>query len=357
MKGVYRMKKAVALLLVLCISLFAFSGCKKDEKKAKTESDGSKSQKITLVLEEGEREGKYTGDMQNGVPHGHGKFSSQNPAGVKWTYEGEFKNGKFHGKGTTTYEDGSFVKGTYENGIILPITPEEASDAIKNPDEYIGCYAEFVGKVFYTEKANDILGIIIWTDAEKSENPIAVGINNLDMEIEHGDYIKVRGYITQVVENTDYPSMPSKIMAVAANLNNDGLCEIISYKDAVRPALKETEVNQTQTQHGYSVTLQKIEFAEKETRVFVKVTNNGKAEFSLYDYYSKLIQGETQYEDEINYDADYPEIQTSLVSGCTTEGIIVFPATDSEKEMRIMLEGRSDDYSEDFNDFIFTVTP
>lgn len=351
------MKKAVALLVVLFISLFAFSGCNKDEKAAETEPETSKSQKITLTLQEGERTGKYTGDMQNGVPHGYGKFSSQSPEGTKWTYEGEFQNGKFHGKGTTTYEDGSFVKGTYENGIILPITPEETADAIKNPDNYIGCYAEFVGKVFYTEKINDILCIAIWTDAEKSEDPIAVAISDTDFEIEYGDYARVRGYIMQTVENTDYPSMPSKIMLVTANLADDGLCEIISYKDAVRPALKETEVNQTQTQHGYSVTLQKIEFAEKETRVFVKITNKGKAEFTLYDFNSKLIQGEKQYEDETNYDADYPQIQTGLVSGCVTEGIIVFPATDSEKELRIILEGSSDDYSEDFNDFIFTVNP
>ena len=42
--------------------------------------------------------------------------------------------------------------------------------------------------------------------------------------------------------------------------------KVIDYKDALAPTVKTIDVNQTQTQLGYSVTVQKIEYAEKETR-------------------------------------------------------------------------------------------
>ena len=47
--------------------------------------------------------GSYTGEVSNGVPHGHGTYTSPDGA----TYVGEFMNDKAHGQGTYTWPDGA----------------------------------------------------------------------------------------------------------------------------------------------------------------------------------------------------------------------------------------------------------
>lgn len=346
---VYLMKRFLVLLLVLCIGMVIFSGC-----------ESGKGEEITIKIGAGERTGTYIGEMQNGVPHGQGKFTAHNPEGESWTYEGEFKNGTFDGKGKTTWASGQIEQGTYVNGEVVPMTLEEAEIAVDNPETHIGCHIEFVGKVFGdVEKSEAGTAFQVWTDPVKTDRNVYIWGADPDLEIEDGDYVKVKGVIRETLEGSNYFGATLKIaMVVVTGPDYNGFyCEKIDYKEAVMPTIKEIVVNKTLTQHGYSVTLQKIEFAEQETRVYLKVDNNGKAEFSLYDYYSKLVQGNKQYEDDDNWDADYPEIQTDLLPGCSTEGIIVFPTIDGKMEFKLIFEGQSDDYKEKFTDFVYNVKP
>ena len=65
--------------------------------------------------------GIYSGDVVNGIPHGHGVFTTpdQTFEGYYWTYTGEFKNGQFHGYGMTEWETGSREEGFYQFGRII----------------------------------------------------------------------------------------------------------------------------------------------------------------------------------------------------------------------------------------------
>ena len=67
------MKKLVVVMLTFFFVL-SLSGCGKE---------------MTLNLSYGDRTGTYYGDVnEQGVPHGQGKFTSENEDGEKWTYEG-----------------------------------------------------------------------------------------------------------------------------------------------------------------------------------------------------------------------------------------------------------------------------
>ena len=102
------------------------------------------------------------------------------------------------------------------------------------------------------------------------------------------------------------------VQIVAPAIQADTL-EVISYKDAIRPTVATaTTINNTVEQYGYSVTVQSVELAEKETRAYISVTNNGSSEFSLYGFNMVLIQDGTQYEYTPNYMAHYPELQSSI---------------------------------------------
>ena len=60
--------------------------------------------------------------------------------------------------------------------------------------------------------------------------------------------------------------------------------EKMSYMDVVVPTRLSVEVNQTITQKKYSLTVEKVEFADTETRIYVKAINDGKSNFNIYTY-------------------------------------------------------------------------
>ena len=63
--------------------------------------------------------GKYTGEMENGLPEGYGIFVTSNPAGRNWHYIGYWEKGLMHGEGATYWEDGSLEIGTYREGRLI----------------------------------------------------------------------------------------------------------------------------------------------------------------------------------------------------------------------------------------------
>ena len=75
----------------------------------------------------------------------------------------------------------------------------------------------------------------------------------------------------------------------------------------------------------------------------------------LYSFDAKLIQNGKQYEEEPNYEADYPEVQTDLSVGVTTEGIITFQPIE-EAPFQIILPAYSDNFSENIADYTFDIT-
>ena len=72
---------------------------------------------ITLEFSFGERTGKFTGTLENGLPVGEGTFTTINTDGTAWTYTGEWVNGHFDGFGATEWKSDPVVKyeGDYRN--------------------------------------------------------------------------------------------------------------------------------------------------------------------------------------------------------------------------------------------------
>ena len=68
-----------------------------------------------------QRDGIYTGDLNNNIPHGYGQFKTTDLYCAEWVYTGEFKDGLFHGEGEIVWPNlGVSEKGTYENGLFIP---------------------------------------------------------------------------------------------------------------------------------------------------------------------------------------------------------------------------------------------
>lgn len=329
------MKKVITLVCVLTIISLMLSGCNK---------------KITLNLAYGERTGTYSGEIVNGVPNGKGKFTTTNAEGGSWTYEGEFKNGHFEGEGKTTWKSGQVEIGTYKDDKIVPLKGDEIKTLYTSTENFKGRCVEIIGKVFNSpEYVDGAVSFQMWADTENSNNNTIVYVADGDFKVKADDYVKIVGIVGDVFKGKNAFGADVSAPTVKAREYS-----VITYQEAVMPAISKKEINQTQTQFGYNVTLQKVEFAQKETRVFVKVENKGGAKFNLYSFNSKITQNGKQYEEQSNWDADYPKIQTDLIVGSTTEGIIVFPALE-QFPFKIILGASSDNHQERIQDFVFEI--
>ena len=329
------MKKTIAMIVMLIIACISFVGCGKE---------------ITLNLAYGDRTGTYSGDLVNGIPNGKGKFTTKNTDGESWTYEGEFKNGHFNGEGQITWESGYAEIGTYKDDVIVPLKGDEIKTLHTYPENFKNRSVEIVGKVFgEPEYTNDLVAFQMWSDLKNSTGNIIVYIKDKEFKVNSNDYLKITGTVGDSFKGSN--SFGGEISAPTITARS---YEKISYKDAVSPTLKSIEVNQTQTQHGYSVTVQKIEIAKEETRAYIKVYNGGSSRFNLYSFNSKITQNGKQYDQENNYEADYPKVQTDLLIMNSTEGIITFPAIEEEAFLMI-LEGRSENWNEKFTPYSFII--
>lgn len=65
------------------------------------------------------QEGKYTGQVVGGVPHGYGAFVAVNSEGVQWHYLGEWVNGNMSGQGGKYFDSGESYVGLWEAGVMV----------------------------------------------------------------------------------------------------------------------------------------------------------------------------------------------------------------------------------------------
>ena len=268
-------------------------------------------------------------------------------------------------KDSKDWVDGSGLSSSYSYSSSSsgpqPVTPaapvpngalnaDEIKQLYADPSLFTGRPIVLTGIVFTTPETDaDNIYFQMFSDIANYEGNTVVAFANPGFEVEEDCYVRVVGAVGEKFEGESVTGAALSIPTVVASS-----VEVISYMDAAAPTLKEVTCNLTQAQEGYTVTVDKVEFAQTETRVYVTVQNGGKDNFHLYSFNAKLIQDNSQYEESPNYDADYPEIESDLLPGVTSTGVIVFDALE-QKDFKLYLEGYSDDYSLDFEPFTYDI--
>lgn len=233
------------------------------------------------------------------------------------------------------------------NGAYM--TDSEIDKLYSNTSNYIGKNLNLKGKVFQIEKMEDGYFIQFYRNIEGNEQNTLVFSSNKDLDIKENDYIEIKGYL-----DSEYKYKNMMGTTISSPLIMAYELKKINYIEAVRPTLKSVSVNQTQNQYNYNITIEKVEFAYKETRVYASITNNSSESFNFYSFNSKITQNGKQYEYETNYEASYNELQTNLLPGTTTTGIITFPKIE-QSEFNIILDGSSDDWEKRIQPYQFNI--
>lgn len=229
-----------------------------------------------------------------------------------------------------------------------PVFVELTNEVYTNAKDYLGYHINIKGKVFQVMGDNGTSkGIQIWLDPDTCEQNLMIYYTS-DVEVKQDDYIMCSGYIDSV---TKYKNAYDAELHVPLVYSTD--LKKVTYIDVMAPAT-ETIIPEAlkYEKFGYSISIDKIEFSEKETRVYATATNNGKALMNVGD--AVIVQEGKQYKEESNYDAEYDEISYEVVKGASSSGIIVFPVISFE-DFEVTIALHSDDYDEEFDEFVFLI--
>lgn len=233
-----------------------------------------------------------------------------------------------------------------------PLTEQEFNQMFSDPDQFKGSAVEFTGQVFTVENDAEGVYLQVWADPTNVDQNTLISYEDPNFEVSEEDFVVISGTVRESF--TGENAFGGEILAPIIDAKS---VEVVDYITAISPTLESIEVQNEIDQSGFVVKVNKIEFAENETRVYASVTNNSDTQISVWIYSAKAIQGSSQFETETNYEANYPEIQSDILPGVTSEGIITFPALDYQtKNASIIIEGNSENYDITIDPFKFDIT-
>jgi len=234
---------------------------------------------------------------------------------------------------------------------VKVINKDEIDKVYVNPNEYKDSKIELYGKVFQMKSNNGKTILQVWGDPKNSEKNTVIEIAKKDLNVKTEDIVHIVGTVKGELKGEN--AFGGKVSALSVLASE---VEKSDYATAFSPAIKTIEVNQNQQQNNLFFEISKIEIAKEETRVFLKITNNTQETASFYSFNSKLIQGSKQFDEKENYEAKYPEVQSEILPGVTTEGIITFENVDMNNgNIKISLEGSNENYDLEFNPYVFDI--
>lgn len=232
------------------------------------------------------------------------------------------------------------------------LAEEDFDKMYSNPKEYKGYEVEFTGQVFVDPERDDSgVYLQVYAKPEQFEQNTIVAYEDSNFDVKVDDFVKVIGIVKDEFEGENL--MGGTITAPFIEATS---IEVVDYITAVAPTIKEVVVDETIDQHGMEVTLQKIEFAEVETRVYMKITNNTNETVYFDGFGAKLISGSTQYETKDNFGSGLPELPFDILAGIEAEGVLTYPAIEEQSgTFTLHAEGYSDNWELDFKPYVFEV--
>ena len=265
------------------------------------------------------------------------------------------KNSTDDKPGTETSSDNTEPTDKEDSTTNEPVIEYVNEDEIKlvytDTDKYEGKHVKlYLQLIRNPEYAEDGVYFQGFADIENSDLNTLVQYADNTLELTDGDYVYLDGEITG--SESGYNAFGGEVNAVTVVADT---VEKVSYIEAVSPTIKEFTGITPIEQNGCMVTIDKVEVSPIETRVYVTVTNSSNNEFHIYDFNARIVQNGTQYEPTYNFEADYEELQSDILSGVTSSGVSVFDKIDESSGFDLIIEGYSDNYSIDFEDYQFTI--
>jgi len=223
-----------------------------------------------------------------------------------------------------------------------------------NPQKYKGYEVTLTGQVFSEpEKDDDGVYFQMFGDPENSEKNTMVASSDTSLKVKSDQYVQVKGIVADEYEGEN--AFGGNVVAAAVRADS---VKIVDYITAMSPTKKTIEINKEINQYGLVVTLQKVELADNQTRVFMKINNNTNENASYYSSNTKLVVNNKQLESEY-YDSEetgLTELQSDLLPKVETEGVIIYPAVNKTTDkIKLNMDASTENYDVDFLSYLFDI--
>jgi hypothetical protein len=205
---------------------------------------------------------------------------------------------------------------------------------VANPNEHVGDKVDITGQLLDNpeNQGNDV-AFQMWADPVKIDWSTIVRTDRSALKFRTDDYVHVSGTVLGEMEGQN--AFGGTVSAVEVEADN---VERVGAMAAVDPTQKTVEVGQTRSSsEGFSVTLEKVEFGMKHTRVYLTARNDGTKVAKLDFYGSKIIQNSNRVGQNDPYDYNLPKPQAGLQPGEQTEGAVIFGRADPSQPLQVSL--------------------
>ena len=236
------------------------------------------------------------------------------------------------------------------------VAEDKILEMYSDPKAYKGQYVKLSGKVFSNPEQKDGTYVFqMWGDPTNSERNTIVYTSDTTLDLHEGDYVMVDGRIDGVFSGENMLGGE-----VTAPQIGDAVVTKSNYVDVVVPTLKEITPNLNQDQQGFNVTVEKIQYAAEQTRVYVTIRNNSADKMSFSNYDTRILMNGQQIEQKDDWDAELPKLSYEILPGASTSGVLTFPAIDQNQAFQLIIPSiYSDNWELDyeFKDMVFDIQP
>lgn len=218
-------------------------------------------------------------------------------------------------------------------------------------NSYKGYPVDIKGQIFTDPiSQNNQVQYQIYLDPQNSSQNTIV-ITQGAPKFKNGDYIEVKGTVYKEI------SAQNSLGATLTLPLIDGTSVTKSTREAVvAPTIATSHNIPSETQNGVTVSVDKVEFAKSETRVYLTVTNKSSSGASIEAMSATLVQGTNQLQQKMLFNANYPTLPTTIAKGVIAHTVIVFDAADvSGGSLKLDIPAMSSDFTVDMKDFVFTI--
>lgn len=233
-------------------------------------------------------------------------------------------------------------------------TNNNYAELFSDPNAYKGATVDVTGQLLERpDVSGDELAFQMFADAENADWNTVVYTEDTNLDLDSDDYVRVKGEVLGIFEGENaFGGMIEAPMIQASDV------QPVSAGQALDPARKVLNVNQTSSDQGFYITLRKIEFGEESTRAYVTITNDTGRGASFYTFDMKIQQGSRQIdylEDSFSYYDEEP--QSELRPGIKTEGVIPFGPVDPDQPFEIILPWSSNNWNVNSRPVTFQINP
>ena len=228
-----------------------------------------------------------------------------------------------------------------------PLSKAEFNQLYSDSSKYEGRRVDFFARIF-NEPEKDDKGIYLRAYANDDHSKITIiSFNDTQLSVKNGDIINVTGTVGKAGKKAPGAALTTPSILASEIGKYD-------YAPAFRPAIKTIRVSKEINQNGYILTLNKVEVAEKETRLYININNTTKNKVRFYSSKTNITQGNKRFKGLINLDEKVPEIDNDILPGLAKDGVLILePVQANGENLKVIFEGAWGNYDLNFTRFTF----